>query len=177
MPVLIRGCRIKNFDNDFANAKYSVNLKGKNIGIVGCGAVGRRVANVMKAFEANVLVYDPYMEKDVIREMGYTPVELDELCSASDVISVHYRLTPETEGLIGPQQFALMKPSCYLINTARAGLVDEKSLMDALTEHKIAGAGLDVFHQEPLKEDNPLLSLIDIRIRIILQVTVPISLI
>lgn len=154
----------KNFDSAFANAGYSVNLKGKNIGLVGCGAVGSRVAKIMKAFEANVMIYDPYMSKEKIKEMGYVPVELNELCREADVISVHYRLTDETKGLVGAEQFALMKPSCFFINTARAGLVDEAALMDALINHKIAGAGLDVFHQEPLSEDNPLLSLDNVTI-------------
>lgn len=153
-----------NFDNDFSNAKYSVNLKGKNIGLVGCGAVGKRVAKIVKAFDANVLVYDPYISDEQIKQMGYTPVSLDELCRQSDVISVHFRLTQETKGMIGEKQFALMKPGCYLINTARAGLVDEKSMMDALKNHKIAGAGLDVFHQEPLLPDNPLLSMDNVTI-------------
>lgn len=152
------------FDNTFSNADYSVNLKGKKIGLVGCGAVGSRVAKIMKAMEANVLIYDPYMPQEKIKELGYVPVELNELCKESDVISVHYRLTPETKGLIGAEQFALMKPSCYLINTARAGLVDESSLMDALTNKKIAGAGLDVFHQEPLAADHPLLSMDNVTI-------------
>lgn len=147
------------FNNQFANSDYSCNLKGKNIGIVGCGAVGARVAGIMKAFGANVLVYDSYMSDEKIRELGYTPVELNDLCKDADVITVHYRLTPETEGLIGKEQFALMKSSCFLVNTARAGLVDENSLMEALVNHRIGGAGLDVFHQEPLPEDHPFLSL------------------
>lgn len=154
----------KNFDTKFPNADYSVNLKGKNVGLVGCGAVGKRVAKIMKAFEANVLVYDPYIKDETIREMGYNPVGLDELCAQSDVISVHYRLTPETKGMIGSKEFALMKPGAFLINTARAGLVDEKNLIDALVNHKIAGAGLDVFHQEPLDDNNPLLTLDNVTI-------------
>ncbi len=152
------------FDNDFPNAPYSVNLKGKNIGIIGCGAVGKRVAQIMKAFEANVLVYDSYMADEKIKEMGYTPVGLDELCSVADVISMHYRLTEESKGLLGKEQFAKMKKSVFLINTARAGLIEEECLMDALVNHKIAGAGLDVFHEEPLSEDNLLLSLDNVTI-------------
>lgn len=147
------------FNNRFANSGNSFNLKGKNIGLVGCGAVGARVAKIMKAFEANVLIFDPYMDPKAIADLGYTPVGLNELCSSADVVSVHYRLTPETEGLIGREQFALMKPSCYFINTARAGLVDEAAMMEALTNKRIGGAGLDVFHQEPLTADNPLLKL------------------
>ncbi len=153
-----------NFEDGFSNSEYSVNLKGKNVGLVGCGMVGSRVANIMKAFEANVLIYDPYMPEEKIKEMGYTPMGLNDLCRESDVISIHFRLTPETRGLIGAEQFALMKPGCFLINTARAGLVDEDAMMDALTNKKIAGAGLDVFHQEPLEADNPLLTMDNVTI-------------
>lgn len=148
-----------NFKDGFPNDEYSVNLKGKNVGLVGCGMVGSRVANIMKAFEANILIYDPYMPEEKIKEMGYTPMSLNNLCKNADVISVHFRLTPETKGLIGAEQFALMKPGCFLINTARAGLVDEVAMMDALQNKKIAGAGLDVFHQEPFQADNPLLTM------------------
>lgn len=154
----------KNFDNSFSNAAYSVNLKGKNVGLVGCGMVGSRVARVMKALEANVMIYDPYMPAEKITSLGYEPVSLNDLCARADVISVHYRLTPETKGMIGAEQFALMKPSCYLINTARAGLVDEAAMMDALQSHKIAGAGLDVFHEEPLSDNNPLLAMDNVTI-------------
>lgn len=154
----------KNFDNKFANDCYSVNLKGKNVGLVGCGMVGSRVARVLKALEANVMIYDPYMPAEKIAALGYERVELNELCAKADVISIHYRLTPETKGMIGPEQFALMKPNCFLINTARAGLVDEAAMMDALENRKIAGAGLDVFHEEPLSENNPLLSMDNVTI-------------
>lgn len=154
----------KNFDNEFPNASCSFNLKGKNIGIIGIGAVGKRVAKIMKAFEANVLVYDGFVSDDAIREMGYTPVSLNELAAQSDVISMHYRLTDLSKGLFGSEQFKLMKPTAYLINTARAGLIDEESLMDALINHKIAGAALDVFHEEPLGLNNPLLSLDNVTI-------------
>lgn len=153
-----------NFDNHFPNAQYSVNLKGKNVGLVGCGMVGSRVARIMKAFEANVLIYDPYLPAEKIAADGYRPVSLEKLCAQSDVISIHFRLTPETKGMIGPAQFALMKPNCVLINTARAGLVDEAAMMDALKNHKIAGAGLDVFHEEPLTDSNPLLSMDNVTI-------------
>lgn len=163
MKNIARGhMRIMNHDfsdDDFCNTEYTVNLKGKNVGIVGCGAVGKRMAKIMKAFEANVLVYDPFCAKEELEEQGYQPMELDDLCRESDVITVHFRLTPETKGLLGKEQFALMKPTCVLINTARAGLVDEEALMDALIQHKIGGAGLDVFHQEPLPEDHPFYEL------------------
>lgn len=148
-----------NWDTKFSNSKIIFNIKGRNIGIVGCGAVGRRVAKAMKAMEANVLVYDPYCSEESLREEGYEPATLEELCEKADVISVHYRLTEETEGMIGKKHFALMKKTAYLINTARAGLIDEEALIDALKEHRIAGAGLDVFHEEPLPDDSPLLTM------------------
>lgn len=146
-------------DADFCNTNYTVNLKGKNVGIVGCGAVGARVAKIMKAFEANVLVYDPYCPAERLEAEGYKVMELNELCKEADVISVHFRLTPETRGLIGKEQFELMKPTCVLINTARAGLVDEEAMMDALINHKIGGAGLDVWHQEPLPDNHPFFTM------------------
>ena len=86
-------------------------------------------------------------------------MELNELCQQSDVISIHYRLTPETKNMIGREQFARMKPHAFLINTARAGLVDESCLLDALENHKIGGAALDVFHEEPLGPDSPYLKM------------------
>lgn len=142
-------------DTDFCNTMYTVNLKGKKIGLVGCGAVGSRVARIMKAFEAKVLVYDPFCDPKELEAEGYCAMELDDLCKEADVISVHFRLTPETKGLLGKKQFSLMKPTCVLINTARAGLVDEEAMMDALINHKIGGAGLDVWHQEPLPDNHP----------------------
>ena len=151
--------RNHNFEVDFVNNSYSWNLAGKAVGLIGCGLVGSRVAKILKAFDAEVLVFDPYLGAEKIREMGCEPVELDELCERSDVISVHYRLTDETKGMIGAEQFAKMKPTCCLINTARAGLVEEQALIDALTQRKIGGAALYVFHQEPLPEGHPFYTL------------------
>ncbi len=153
-----------NFGGKFPNADFSITLKGKKIGLVGCGAVGSRVAKIMKGFEADVLIYDPYMSEEKIKELGYEPRSLNDLCKESDIVSIHFRLTEETRGLVGKEQFDLMKPHCFLINTARAGLVDETAMMDALVSHKIGGAALDVFHQEPLGQDNPLLSLDNVTI-------------
>lgn len=147
------------FGKDFPNSAYSHNLCEKKIGIIGGGMIGSRVAKIMKAFGSNVMIYDPYMKKEDIEKMGCEAVGLDELCEQSDVISVHYRLTRETKNMIGRQQFAKMKPTCFFINTARAGLVDEEALIDALKERKIGGAGLDVFHEEPLPKDHPFLKL------------------
>jgi D-3-phosphoglycerate dehydrogenase len=150
--------------NKFPNSAYSASLKGKNIGIVGCGAVGSRVARVMKAFEANVLIYDPYVKPEVFVEQGYQPVSLEELCKESDVITVHFRLTESTKDMINKEHFAMMKPTAFIVNTARAGLINEEALMDALQNKKIGGAALDVFHEEPLPANSPLIGMDNVTI-------------
>ncbi len=147
------------FLHDFPNAAYSNTLRNRKVGLVGCGAVGKNVAKIVTAFGAKVLVYDPYMPEEAIRSMGYIPMSLEALCREADVISVHYRLTSETENMINKACFDVMKPGCFFINTARAGLVDEKALIEALETKKIAGAALDVFHSEPLPEDHPFMKL------------------
>jgi len=146
-------------DREYVNDSYCFNICGKNVGIIGCGAVGSRVARVLKAMDANILVYDPYASAEKMEALGYRLVDLNTLCRESDIITIHFRLTPETKGMIGEEQFKLMKPTCYLINTARADLVDEKAMIDAIVNRKIGGAGLDVFHQEPLPADYPLFNL------------------
>lgn len=143
----------------YANSSILYNIKGRTVGLVGCGAVGSRVAAAMKAMEAHVVVYDPYVSAEKLRAEGYEPVSLEELCQRSDVISIHYRLTEETENMINARHFALMKKTAYLINTARAGLVEQEALVSALQNAQIAGAGLDVFQDEPLPADSPLLKL------------------
>jgi len=148
-----------NFDHKFPNARYSRNIHGSVVGLVGLGAVGGKVARTLKAMGADILVYDPYLPEEEIRRLDYTPCGLEELCAASDIISVHFRLTPETRGLIGEKQFRLMRPGCFFVNTARAGLVEEAALVDALRDRKIAGAALDVFHEEPLPKDHPFYTL------------------
>jgi D-3-phosphoglycerate dehydrogenase len=143
----------------YPNRDYNINLKGASVGIVGCGAIGSRVAKIMDAFEATVLVYDPYADAAALTAKGYKVLSLDELCQQADVISLHYRLTDETKSLITAKHFALMKPTVFIVNTARADLIDEAALMDALRSKKIGGAALDVYHQEPLSSDNPYIGL------------------
>lgn len=148
-----------NWTNAYPNQQYSANLKNSVVGLVGYGNIGRRVAKVMQAMESTVIAYEPYMPEELIAEDGVKAVSLEELCQTADVISVHFRLTDETRGLIGKEQFAMMKPNTFLINTARAGLVEEEALITALREHRIAGVALDVFHEEPLPEDSPLMQM------------------
>ncbi|WP_338602720.1 hydroxyacid dehydrogenase [Sulfolobus tengchongensis] len=131
-------------------------LYGKTIGIIGLGNIGRRVAKIAKAFEANVIGYDPYIKDTVgVDEI----VDLKTLLSRSDVVTIHVPLTKETKGMIGKNELSLMKKNAILINTSRGGIVDEDALYEALKAGNIAGAGLDVLSVEPPLESNPLLKL------------------
>lgn len=134
-------------------------LSGRTLGIIGLGEVGGRVAVRAKAFEMSLLAYDPYIPEEKITGVGARVVDLETLLRESDFITVHCKVTAETRGLIGEKQISLMKPTAYLINTARGTIVDEVALAAALKEKRIAGAGLDVFQQEPLPSDSPLLQL------------------
>nr|MDO8081042.1 hydroxyacid dehydrogenase [Candidatus Freyarchaeota archaeon] len=136
-----------------------VELWKKTLGIIGFGKIGREVAKRMKAFETNILVYDPYVGKEDIEKMGGKKVDLKALMKESDIVSIHSPLTKETEGLIGEEELGLMKPTAILINTARGELVDEEALYKALKEKRISCAGLDVYRQEPINKDNLLLTL------------------
>jgi D-3-phosphoglycerate dehydrogenase len=144
---------------DFVNSPHIPELKGKTVGLVGFGWVGKLVCRKLSGFEVKMLAYDPYAPGDIITASGARPVDLPTLMRDSDFVSIHARLTPENRGMIGAQQLSLMKPTAYLINTARAGLVDEEALVDVLQKRSIAGAGLDVFHHEPIPADHPLLKL------------------
>lgn len=136
-----------------------VELYGKTIGIVGFGAVGRELAKRAVALGMRLLVTDPYVPADAVEEAGGVGVSLDELLAVSDFVSLHAKVTAETRGMIGGPQFAMMKQTAYLINTAGGLLVDEGALLNALRERRIAGAGLDVFAVEPLPAGHPLLDM------------------
>ncbi len=148
-----------NWVNYYTNKDYSYNIEGSTVGLIGLGAVGSRVAKVLSTMGAKILVFDEYARPEAIRAEGYTPVTLEELCKWSDIISVHYRLTEKTRRMIRAEHIAIMKPTAYFINTARAGLVDEEALIAALRERRIGGAAIDVFTQEPLPQDSPYLAL------------------
>jgi len=133
----------------------SVELFGKTCGVIGYGAIGQVFARLAAAIGMRVLVWT----MNPARYPGVEFVELEELYRTSDVVSVHLRLSPETENFIGAAQFAMMKSNTILINTARGAIVDQHALWDALTTGRIAGAGLDVFATEPLPQHHPLTSL------------------
>jgi phosphoglycerate dehydrogenase-like enzyme len=134
-------------------------LPGRTVGLIGLGSIGREVATRLSGFRMRVLAYDPYLSQQTADTVGATLTSLEDLLQQSDFISLHAHLTAETRALLGQREFAMMRPSVYLINTARADLVDEQALMRALTESRIAGAALDVFHKEPLPADHPILKL------------------
>ncbi|MFT4518390.1 MAG: sugar (pentulose or hexulose) kinase/phosphoglycerate dehydrogenase-like enzyme/ribulose-5-phosphate 4-epimerase [Halioglobus sp.] len=128
----------------------------KTIGLVGLGAVGRSVAQRLAGFEVRILVSDPFVTPEQAALAGCELTDLNTLLSDSDFVSVHAAVTPGTTGMIAAEQFALMKPSAFFINTARAALIDEQALVDALQTDLIAGAALDTFAVEPPGFDHPL---------------------
>ncbi len=121
-----------------------VELHGKTLGLIGLGRIGGQTAAIGKAFGMNVIAHDPAPGNDDIRR-----VDLDELLRTSDVVSLHCPLTPQTKGLMNKERLALMKPSAFLLNTARGPLIVEDDLVDALNSGKLGGAGIDVIAQEP----------------------------
>jgi D-3-phosphoglycerate dehydrogenase / 2-oxoglutarate reductase len=130
--------------------RYNGNeLWKKTLGLIGFGRIGYAVAKRALGFDMRILVYDPYIKPEQTDLPDTTMVSFEELLTNSDFISLHASLTDETQGMIGAEQFEAMNPETYLINTARGGLVDEEALVYALKHHQIAGAGLDVFVEEP----------------------------
>lgn len=139
----------------FPNSDTSPDLRGKTVGLFGFGYIGRLMAEKLSGFGVRLLICDPYLKPADVEAYGAKLVEKDRLFAESDFISVHARLTAASHHAIGKAEFALMKPTAYFINTARAGLVDYDALYEALLAHRIAGAALDVFEQEPLPPDDP----------------------
>jgi D-3-phosphoglycerate dehydrogenase len=137
-------------------------LAGKTIGIVGMGNIGARVAIRARAFEMNFLVHDPYIPESHVTALGGMWVGLHELLPQSDFVTLHCPLTAETREMIGQREFPMMRPSAYLINAARGGIVDEEALYHALERRQIAGAALDVIANEPPDNNHPLFRLDDV---------------
>lgn len=131
-------------------------LAGKTLGIVGMGEIGRRVARIGRSFEMRILAFDPFLSNETVRQAGAEPVEFTQLLRESDYLSIHVPLSERTRNLIDDKNFSLMKPTSYLINTARGPVVNERALLNALSTKKIAGAGLDVFSVEPLPKRSKL---------------------
>ena len=140
------------------SAMTGVELFDKTLGIIGLGRIGKLVAERARAFGMHLIGYDPYVSEDRAREMSVELVDLDTLAQRSDIVTVHVARTPETVGLIGTDFLAKAKPGIRIINVARGGIVDEQALHDALMDGRVAGAGLDVFVEEPCT-DSPLFQL------------------
>jgi phosphoglycerate dehydrogenase-like enzyme len=133
-------------------------LAGKTFGIIGLGRLGQRVAAVAQAFEMRVLGWSQNLDPDLARSVGVDPVSKAELLRSSDVVSLHLKLSDRTRGIVGAADLAVMRPSAYLVNTSRGPLVDTDALLTALHDGRIAGAGIDVYDEEPLPREHPLRS-------------------
>jgi D-3-phosphoglycerate dehydrogenase len=129
----------------------------QTLGVVGFGRIGRAMAQKSKGAGLSVMAYDPYVPADQIEAAGIKPVDLDTLLRTSDYISLHMPLMDSTRNLIGAAELAKMKPTAFLINAARGGLIDEEALLAAVRGGQIAGAALDVLVKEPIAKDSPLL--------------------
>lgn len=136
-----------------------IELEGKTIGVVGFGRIGYEVARIAHALGMKVLLYDPYPNEERAKEVGGTFASLEDLLRESDVVTLHVPLIDATYHLINEERLKLMKPTAILINAARGAVVDTGALVKALQEGWIAGAGLDVFEEEPLPKDHPLTKL------------------
>ncbi len=131
-------------------------ILGKTIGIIGLGRVGREVAKRLEAWGVRLIAYDPYVMQEQVKEMAVELVSLEEVLRESDIVSIHVVLTSETTHMIGRKELRMMKPSAYLVNTARGEVIPQDDLAAALRERVIAGAALDVFEEEPLPKESPL---------------------
>ena len=137
-------------------------LGGRTVGIVGFGAIGRRVAARCQAFGSTVLVYDPFVANDTVAAAGAKPMDLDEVIRDCDILTLHCPDTPENRGLISAQRIQSMRPGSYFLNLARAAVVDDDALYEALSNGHLAGGALDVFAEEPVRADNRFVQLANV---------------
>ncbi|MCU6746109.1 MULTISPECIES: 2-hydroxyacid dehydrogenase [Lachnospiraceae] len=148
------------WETQFWNSEFTSTLKNMTVGIIGLGNIGALLAEKLHLLGVSMIGYDTYLREE---EMDRLPVKsaetMEEVFQEADIVTVHLRLTAENHGIIGRDLLSLMKPKAYLINVARAGLIEEKALIEILTEHKIAGAALDVFEQEPLPSNHPFMQM------------------
>jgi D-3-phosphoglycerate dehydrogenase len=132
-------------------------LQGKTLGLVGLGNIGQKVAARATGFGLNVVAFDPYIDEDTMKEHSVEKVSLEDLCRESDFVSIHCPVTDSTRGLIGKEEFDLMRDNAYFINTARAAIVDQNALVETLDANGLRGAALDVYDEEPIPTGHPLL--------------------
>ncbi|HLY20890.1 MAG TPA: C-terminal binding protein [bacterium] len=134
-------------------------IAGRTLGLLGFGNIARATGRKGRALGLEVIAYDPYLDASVFRDEGVRAVDLRACLAEADMLSIHLPLTEETRGIISREALGLMKPGAVLVNTSRGPVVDEAALVEALRSGRLAGAGLDVFEQEPLRTDHPLLTL------------------
>ena len=155
--------RIPEADRQLRAGKWSklllTQLHGKTLGVFGLGAIGQRVVKLGAAFGMTVLAWTTRPDQGRAEALGAQPVGKDELLRSADVVTIHLRLTEETRGFLGKHELGLMKRTALLVNTARGAIIDCEALIDSLREGKIQGAGLDVFHEEPIPLNDPILTL------------------
>ena len=143
----------------YLNSATAPELEEKTVGLIGFGEVGRAVMRKLQCFRMQFKVYDPFVPASQIEALGGEAAGLDTLLASSDFVSLHAKVTAESINMIDERELALMKPTAYLINTARAELINEEALCKALKAQRISGAAMDVFKDEPLPADHPLLAL------------------
>src|SRR6201997_5822467 len=132
-----------------------IEIEGRTLGVIGLGKLGTKVARLGQAFGMNVIAWSPNLTAEKCKEVGVTYASKEELFANADVITIHVVLSPRSRGLVGAEDLARMKPTAFIVNTARGPIIDEAALLDALQKKKIAGAGIDVFSVEPLPVDHP----------------------
>jgi len=142
------------WQKEFSNNDFVPQFKGKKMGIAGFGHIGQLVAQKLSGWDVEILVYDAFADPKTIEAKGYTPVDKATLFKESDFLSVNLRLVDATKGWVDKEHLDLMKSTAYIVNTGRSGLIDLDALYDALKNKRIAGAGLDVFDEEPLPENS-----------------------
>jgi phosphoglycerate dehydrogenase-like enzyme len=130
-------------------------IEGRTLGVVGLGKLGSKVSKLAQAFGMNVIAWSPNLTPEKCKEAGVGYASKEELFSTADIITIHVVLSQRSRGLVGREDLARMKPTAYLVNTARGPIVDEAALLEVLQQKKIAGAGVDVFSLEPLPTDHP----------------------
>jgi phosphoglycerate dehydrogenase-like enzyme len=141
------------------SAYMGVGLVGKTLGSIGVGNIGTEMFRLAKPFDMNFMGNDPYIDPSGPRSLGIKMVDLDTLFREVDILTVNCPLTDETRHIVNAERLALMKPTAYLVNTARGPIVDQEALLEVLSQHRIAGAGLDVLEKEPPAMDDPIFKL------------------
>ncbi len=161
--MLAAGRRIVRLDREMRGGAWPREMLtqclGKTLGVIGTGTIGARVVELGRALGMTVLAWSARGDKARVEALGARAVSKDELLREADFVSLHMRLGPDTRGFLGRRELGLMKRTAFLVNTGRGALVERDALLDALGQGKIAGAGLDVFHDEPLKPGDPILAL------------------